>query len=442
MNILIITDEVWNDTLYSNNVLTNWFNGLPVNIANLYLASGTPDNPCCNKYFQITDRMMINSFFTKKEAGRDISRGQDNPSNREESVNISGEENSIILDFLRDHPLEIFRLIKDVLWMKGKINTRNLENFIREFKPDIVFSLRMASLKVLKIEGLVRKLTKAPMVCFTGDDEYTLKQLRFSIIFWLRRILLHHELKESAKSYSKYYTLSAKQAQLYKRVFHLDTKVIMKCKNINEYYKTEEVNKPIRLIYAGRLYCNRYKTLNLIKEALIRINRNQIEMILDIYTKDKISRVKKNKIHDGINAVIHESVSTKKLEEIYKAGDIALHVESFDMKMRMLTRYSFSTKIVDCLASTCSVIAIGPKNNAGIQYLKDKNSAICITNPNTIEKTLRSILNNPKVIMKYQKRAYATVKKYHNPMVVQGDLIKDFEKVIRDHSALGKNYSR
>jgi hypothetical protein len=427
LNILLITDEVWNDKLYSNNVLTNWFDGLSVNLANLYLASGIPDNPCCSNYFQITDSMMIKSVLTQSKAGQEFIVGDEKfPAIK------SSEENPFVIDFLRLHPLESFRFMKDLIWVKGEINTESLDLFLEDFKPDIVFSLRMASLKVLSVERLVWKLTNAPMVCFTGDDEYTLKQLRFSPIFWIRRFLLRKNLKESAKYYDKYYTLSKEQAELYKKRFDLDTKVLMKCKDMKEDINLKEVHEPIKLIYAGRLYCNRYKTLKLIKEALVQINRNQVEMILDIYTKDKISSRKRKMLQDGINSVLHPGVSAKELEEIYREGDIALHVESFDYRMKLLTKYSFSTKIIDCLSSTCSVIAIGPKKNSGIAYLKDKKAAICITKPEDIERVFKKIASNKNGLIKYQKRAIKCVKKYHNQSEVQKDLLRDFEKVIEN----------
>lgn len=424
MNVLLITDEVWNDKLYTGNVLTNWFDGMPVNLANLYLTSGTPDNPCCNRYFQITDNMMIESLLTKKTAGREFLLGKE-----KFPVMKEFEDNSFFIEFLKLHPLESFRLIKDLLWTKGSINTEALNDFLQDFKPDIILSLRMASLKVLSVERLVWKLTKAPLVCFTGDDEYTLRQLRFSLIYWIRRFWIRRDLKKTSKYYERYYTLSKEQAELYKKRFGMDTKVLMKCKEIDGDFKPKEVHTPIKLIYAGRLYCNRYKTLSMIKDALEQINRNQVEMILEIYTKDKVNKRRKKQLSDGINSYLRPSVSEKELEGIYKDGDIALHVESFDLKMRLLTRFSFSTKIIDCLSSTCSVIAIGPKSNAGVKYLKERKAAICITNAENIEKILRKIASNKDGLIKYQKRAIKCVKKYHSKSAVQKELLNDFKKM-------------
>jgi hypothetical protein len=70
MKILLLTDEVWNDKIYTNNALTNWFEGFPAEFAHIYLATGIPDNKCCSKYYQITDKMMLRSIFSRYRAGR------------------------------------------------------------------------------------------------------------------------------------------------------------------------------------------------------------------------------------------------------------------------------------------------------------------------------------------------------------------------------------
>ena len=68
------------------------------------------------------------------------------------------------------------------------------------------------------------------------------------------------------------------------------------------------------------------------------------------------------------------------LIEKYRNSDVAVHVESFDLKNRLTTRLSFSTKIIDCMNSGCAILAIGPNSQAGMAYLKDNNAAICINN--------------------------------------------------------------
>ena len=73
MKILLITDEIWNDSIHGNNVLSNWFDGFDAEFANICCCPGLPENNCCDKYFQITDSMMLKSILKGKRAGRILS---------------------------------------------------------------------------------------------------------------------------------------------------------------------------------------------------------------------------------------------------------------------------------------------------------------------------------------------------------------------------------
>ena len=66
MRILIVGIDCWNDSTNGNNVYSNWFTGFNAEFANIYLGPGIPENECCEKYFQITDKMLAQSFYSKR----------------------------------------------------------------------------------------------------------------------------------------------------------------------------------------------------------------------------------------------------------------------------------------------------------------------------------------------------------------------------------------
>ena len=72
MKILLITSEEWNDFVYCNGVLTNWFEGFPAEFAQIYVSPGLPNNHICKKYFQITDAQMARSILGGPKAGKEI----------------------------------------------------------------------------------------------------------------------------------------------------------------------------------------------------------------------------------------------------------------------------------------------------------------------------------------------------------------------------------
>jgi hypothetical protein len=324
---------------------------------------------------------------------------------------------------------ETLRLLRDWIWLSGNYHIDEINQFIRDFNPDIIFSLRLATRKMLRFERIVSGLTNCPMIAFTGDDEYTLLQLRFSPIYWLRRLYLRKDLRKTIPCYSKYYMLSEEQANLYRQEFHIDTDILMKCGDFADGFLQKEWHTPIRLVYAGKLYCNRWKTLIRIKDALEKINEFEIRMVLHIYTKDRISKRRRKLLSDGINSLLLPPADAEELKEIYQKADIALHVEAFDQKNRWLTKYSFSTKIIDCLSSTCAVVAVCPANHAGYQYLKDKGAAICISSFEKIYPCLRKIVLKPQILYSYQKKAWACGMHYHRRNSVREKLHQDMVEI-------------
>lgn len=428
MKILLLTDEVWNDKVHPNNGLTNWFEGFSAEFAHIYLDSGIPDNQCCSKYYQITDKMMLRSILTPYPSGRSFELNKDCELKED---TFPEEENKAFYFFMKLITTESIRLIRDWIWLSGKYNMNEIHQFIEDFNPDIIFTLRLASRKMLRFERMISGLTECPMIAFTGDDEYTLQQVRFSPIYWLRRICLRQDLRRTIPYYSKYYMLSETQANLYCHKFHVATGVLMKCGDFEDGSLRKEIHSPIRLVYAGKLYCNRWKTLIRVKDALEKINTNDIRMVLHIYTKDRLSIRRRNQLSDGKNSFLMPPVDATKLKEIYQQSDIALHVEAFDLKNRWITKYSFSTKIIDCLASSCAVVAICPVEHAGYQYLKGRKAAICISSFEKIYPCLKNIALRPQLLYRYQKKAWVCGMQYHRRSAVREKLYQDLLEIIR-----------
>lgn len=427
MRILIIADEVWNDNVHANNVLTNWFAGFSAEFAEIYCSPGQPLNKCCKQYFQLTDMMMLKSIILRQKAGKEIILN-DYPS--DSAANIKAEpEHKKLYSLLKSITTESIREIRELFWLLGQYDEDKLRQFICKFDPDIIFCPRMATSKILRLERTVAKISSKPMVAFTGDDEYFLQQLRLSPIYWLRRFRLRSNLRKNVKYYSQYYTLSSEQGRRYKEIFGITTKTLRKCAEVPT-VKYEIHNFPIKMVYAGKLYCNRWMTLAQIAKTLKRINNNEIKMVLEIYTGDRLSWIQKRLLHDGRNSFVKGSVSPSKLTQIYESADIALHVESFDLKNKWLTKYSFSTKIIDCLSSTCAVMAVCWSEHAGYTYLEEEDAAFCIDSYEKLGIILERISDNPNLINENRKKASECVMRNHRRRLVQQNIYNDFTEII------------
>ena len=149
-------------------------------------------------------------------------------------------------------------------------------------------------------------------------------------------------------------------------------------------------------------------------------------MTLDIYTANEITPKIKKLLNDGESSKIHGAVSQEELVEIYKNSDIALHVESFKLRNRLQVRMSFSTKIVDCLASGAATMAVCDPLQGGYRYLRENDAAICVPSLKEIEGALREICDNPKKIKIYAQRAKECVRINHDEEATQKMLREDF----------------
>lgn len=430
MRILILSNEVWNDKINGNNILSNWFEGMDAEFANIYGSPGEPYNKCCIHYFQITDAMMAKSLVTGKKAGKRVSFTL---GNRESEARADLEPKELY-KFLKSISGSFMRLLRELIWLWGRYDLQTLKRFIDDFCPDIIFSERMASVKMLRMEKIVTELCKAPLVAFTGDDEYSLCQFSFSPFFLLNRSMVRHRLRKMVKKYKIYYTLSHDQKMEYEKRFGCNMKELQKCGQFEGAFKKRDVNSPIKIVYAGKLYCNRWKVLAKIAECLKNINQGGVKAILEIYTADQITKRKNLLLNDGVNSVIKGVVSQEKLEKIYSRSDIALHVESKDIQYRLKTRLSFSTKIIDCIFSGCAILTYCGKEQSGWRHLKRENAAICVSNDKELEKALYNMCENPHIIQSYAQRAYECGVRNHEKGKIQKMLIEDFKQVISRHS--------
>lgn len=431
MRILLITDEEWNDAVYGNNVLTNWFSGFDAEFAQIYCSPGLPYNNICSRYFQITDMQMVQSLYSHKKAGKKIELPKDAHSIEQSKVNAQRKGAYLKLKQLSRHFHTAMMLIRDGIWRSGRYDTNALKSFVSDFHPDIVFCPRLITPKLMRLEKIVSTMTDAPFVAFTADNEASMEHYSWSPLFWLRAWMIHRAFGKHVKLYKHYFMFSEEQAQNYKDEYNLPTSCLYKCGNFPE-TKDKKVNKPIRLIYAGRLYCNRWKTLAAIGKALEEINRNGDRMVLDIYTADVLtSRQKKTLM--GFNYLkVHNPITPAQLTEEYQKADIALHVESFDKANRLATHYSFSTKIIDLMASSCAILAICWERHAGYQYLQKNDAAFCVSSYDDIEPMLRQICEKPSLIGEYARKAWQCGRRNHSKEKIQIQIREAFNKVIAE----------
>lgn len=431
VKVLIVSAEVWRNDKNGGNVLSNIFQDTGFDFAQIYCNPGTPSNKFCRRYFQITDKMIINSILTREAAG-EILEVRDYSGDRTDikSENNAEQENKKFYNFFRKYRCETFVVAKEIIWKIGLWKSDKLKSFIKTFSPDIIFAPCYGSHAMLRIDRYLKQLCPdIPMVSYISDDFYTNQKWRLSPVFWLNHFRLRHSVRKTIRDYDLIYTMTEEQKKQCEKDFNANMKILRKSANFSNIEIKTHTSTPIRMIYAGGIYLNRWKTLSKLAEAIKRANKKEQLFQLDIYSNTPLKTKERDTLCCTKEIQLHKAVPFDELIKIYKKSDIALHVEGFDLKNKLMVRMSFSTKIVDCLMSGCATMAICDKKQAGYNYLKENNIAICIDDTTKLVDILQKIAHNPERICEYQRRAVQFGRRNHQSEKNTIELIGDFEKL-------------
>ena len=432
MRVLIVSAEVWRNDKNGGNVLTNIFRNMDAEFAQIYCNPGIPDNSICNIYYQMTDGMVIRNLLKRQEIGNAfVINGLKETNNKDTGISSVEQENKRIYSFFRRYSFEVFHVMKEIAWLVSNWDNDNLKNFILEFSPDIIFAPCYGSHIMLKIDRFVANLTQKPVISYISDDHYTLRQFRCSPVYWINRLVLRKNLKRTFSSYDLIYTMTDEQREVYEKKLNCKMKILKKSGDFHLEKIKQDIHNPMKMIYAGGLYCGRAQTLMALVEAIKKINSNETKVVLHVYTASELKKDEKLVLDDKKNSFLHDVVSQDELKRKYADSDMALHIESFELQYRLQTRLSFSTKIMDCLESGCLTIAIADSKQAGYRYIKKNRLGICIDNVGEIETTLRHIIEHPDVITTYSKRTLDFGVKNHSEEQILAVLENDFKTMIR-----------
>lgn len=430
MKILLLISESWNDIVHPNNNMSNWFKDFEG--VEIYTVSGGPQAPvnsCCKNYFQLSDYDMAKALLPWKKAGK-IIKLNDYPKAKSDNL-LSVTENKVYSKSNKLHSW-FFRLARDFIWRFGKYDKKQLREFIESFNPDVIFSQRMGSVKMCRMERIVQSITSAPMVAYTGDNEYFVNAMPKQFLGKVHALWTRRWLDRQIPSYSLYYSMSQEQMKFYSEKYGVKTDFLVKCGDFSSVVPHNTAHTPIKMVYAGKIYAGRWKTLALLVKNMEQFNSEDIRLQLDIYTPDVLTTEQEVALNAPGWSTVHSVVKPEELLEIYKSSDIVIHAESLNKQDASATRFSFSTKIIDCLASGCAVMAICEEHQSGFVYLRENDIAITASSEEELVSVLKNLINNTGQVSCYAEKAVDFGKEHHQRREIQSKFINDFTKVISE----------
>lgn len=425
MRILVVSDTPWDDSNSFGSTFSNIFSGIDnIEIANIFLRYGEPNNAVADKYFQITEKSLIKNLKDKSvPSGKVVYQTE-----KEADTLNKKEENAF--NTARKKRWQIMFWARDLIWKIGRWCSPELKAFIDEFKPDVIFQPIYYSNYISRIALFVKKYSGAKMVGYISDDNYTLRQFNLSPLYWIDRLHKRRNVKKVFLACESVYVISDIQKKEYEEIFKKECKILTKCADFTAEpeLKTEK-NTPLQIVYTGNLGAGRWKSVSYITDALKEINSDQIKAQMHIYSTTPLTKKQLDALSDGTNSVFEGGVSADKIEKIQKDADILVHAEGLDLKSRLKVHQSFSTKIVDYLKNARAIFVVGPYDAASVDYFIKHGSALVADTKQSVLAQLKKYVENPDLIDEYAKKAYACGRENHSAGEMKKALYNDLKKI-------------
>lgn len=411
--IMVISDASWRDDNNIGNTFNDIFQNHPKeDIAFIYGRPDLPSTTKCDIFFQFSEVRMIRKIFNKNVK---VGMVVNNDFNVTENDDV--KKGNKIYKIFRKTRLNIFLIARELLWRTFSVQNKEMYDFIDKFNPDIIFNLATPGIYMNKIQQEIIRYSKKESYIYFVDDLYSLKQFSISPFYWIRRLFQIQAIKKTVLSSSKIYVISELMKKEYDQLLNRETSILAKTGrftiNHNNYENIDM--KSIKFVYTGNLIYGRFKVIYEIAKALKEINEeNKTNHYLDIYSATELSRRQIHILKSNSYVNFKGKVSSSNAIKAQYNGDILIHVESFELRNKLTTRLSFSTKIVDYFQTGKCMFAVGPKINGSLQYLEKNNAAIVSYDKNDIKYKLLDLVLDKNLITHIGKNAFDLGYKNHN----------------------------
>ncbi|MDO4379112.1 MAG: hypothetical protein Q4C64_08320, partial [Erysipelotrichia bacterium] len=375
-----------------------------------------PNTPVCKTFFQISENEIIHSVINRKPVGKRVYNGEE-----ADKKAVEAEKNL----YSKAHKKKswFMTIMREVVWNFGKWKTRELDEFVKDFDADVYFVPVYPVVYTAKIQQYILKKFPKPYVCYLADDNYSYQACGKNILAYIHRHMLRKVVKKLAENCDEMFTITKTEAKDTDNLFGTHSVVLTKGIDYsNLQFKEIKPSNPIKMVYTGNLLIGRANSLVEISKALRNINKNGEVVTLDIYSPTVLDD--KTMTYLNSNGCHYKgAVAKEKVAEIQNDADIVIFVESLEKAHRYDARLSFSTKLTDYFASGKCIFAIGDKTIAPIEYLKENAAAVIVTDYTDIESKLSELINNPKLISKYGKKAFECGYRNHEESKVKETFI-------------------
>lgn len=421
--VLVIAYNSFSDTNANGKTIKSLLSSFsPEEIAQFYCGGERPDWSVTHNYFQVTDVMMLKSFYRKMNY---------TPKEETDSIHTSSTTRSSRYNTLRKHNYNFaLRFIREILWKFSYRWRREFIKWVNEFNPEAIFYMVGDSVFMDKLVLSVATRCNIPIVLY-NCEAYRLVNLRerkgLESLYYrrsensYRKLLMYNKLHVIYNSqylkagYSAFYSLVPNSSIFYTPYIFENSEYTRK-------------NSVLNFVYFGNMGVGRVDSLVDFSKALHHVNPCSI---LSIYGYVPADEVHKFALLDNVKLM--GVVPANELRDIKERSDVLVHVESFDPLIMPKLRYAFSTKIAQYLCAGRCIISYAPRDMASSEYLIQSKSVLFASTYLDLVQIIKEIHKNGNSIKEYADYALVQAKEYHNEFVIGNKIYTMFNKLIHEN---------
>ena len=426
MKILVVSTSPWKNENSIGNTFSNWFEDQSdMEFSNIFFRSGMPNNTVCKDYFRITTVSNIKHCLSKEKIGTHFTcNGETQKSATSDELQAEQKERRFI-DFLHRHNLQFVHGLEDTVWKMGRWKNSKLLNYVKEYDPDIIFSFALGSNPDALMLQYLKEHSRAKLVLYVADDVHAHYSIKRNAISKRRKKNLSNIINTADLLYTASQEMAEKYARLYGRTFY----PLYKGCDLQQPPKTI-VNQPIKLVYAGNIQLGRDEILANLAASIQRLNTDQPKAMLEIYSNNTVTEDMQSRLSIPGCSALCKPLPYAQIKKKLSEADIVLHVESFAEEHTQYTRFSFSTKIIDCLQSGSVLMVIGPAGLSSVEYPRRIPGAIVVDNLGLLDSVLNGIVSAPEKLPVQAASIRKFAEEHHQIHRVRERLHQDFSSLL------------
>lgn len=412
--VLVCTVGAWSD-MDGSNTMSELFRDYPKDkLACLYIRADISNSDVCHHFFHIYEGRVMKSLYK-----RGVITGEEFLLGEQRSSTKDAEQEKARYDSFRRKSNWFYLFAREWVWLLGKWKSKELDSFLEKFNPEIIVFPIESYIHFNRInEYIIRKCNPRKVVSYLWDDNFTYKQHPNSLGYKIHRWWLRHSVKRLIKKSTTVFSICPKMKREVDAEYGIDSVLLTK-----PIYQFNEVKQcaptlPIKILYTGKLIYGRDETIAEIADVLKIINKDGQKALLQIYTNTELPQDMRQRICVEGCCEIKGFVPQDEAIRIQKEADVLLYAEGLS-NTNLTARLSFSTKMTDYLASGNCIWAVGNKDLAPIEYLKEEDAGIVSTDRASIWGALQQIVERPNMLKIYAEKARLCGIENHNKEIIE-----------------------